>query len=612
MLRSVATRWFELLTPREDLSAAVETLAGTLVIELETQSETTAPLSVPDIDAQLEEYGHLAQRYMRYWPRPDHGSDVSPNLAAETMRNALERLYAWRDEAESRVREFERLHAEATELELLRDLFSAVAASRLNLENFARAGPALAARLYVLPADARLSQVPPAVITQSVITRDHRFLFTVGPRGEIDVFHQELTAQKARQIAVPDFLGGDWESARRWVAERLATIESECRKLRDEIRLAGERHRLGAALADIERLEWYLEHAARLPVSENFGWVTGWTSDPDGARLRNALDEAGVRGLLRLTDPPPGKRAPSIMRNPWWASPFELFARLLGTPGGEEVDPSVLLAVLVPLMFGYMFGDVGQGAVLLIAGLVLCRRYPLAKLLIAGGVAAMLFGFAFGSVFSREDIVEPLWLHPLESPLPVLAIPLFGGVVVIMLGLVLNGIEAHWRGELAAWWQIDAAMLVLYLALVLSIWRPEFMLAAAVAFLWYVGGVYWHGRQTGTSIAGGIGHLLESALQLAVNTVSFARVGAFALAHSGVSLAIVTIADGSENAAGRMAIMVIGNVIVIGLEGLVVFIQTTRLVLFEFFIRFLRSEGRMFHPLTPPDRSHSTDLRRTP
>ena len=56
MLRSVPTRWFELLVAREDLSNAVETLAGTLAVELETHSETTAPLSVPDIRAQLEEY----------------------------------------------------------------------------------------------------------------------------------------------------------------------------------------------------------------------------------------------------------------------------------------------------------------------------------------------------------------------------------------------------------------------------------------------------------------------------------------------------------------------------------------------------------------------------
>ncbi len=611
MLRSVPTRWFELLTAREDLSAAVETLASTLAVELETHSETTAPLAVPDIHVQLEEYAHLARRYQPYWPEPELAAGVAPKLIVETIREALDRLYAWREDAEPKIRSLERLRAEATELELLRELLAEVSASRLDLMRFSGAGPALAARLYVLPPDARVPQLPPAVIIQSVTTKAHDFMFAVGSGEEIALLDRELLAHKARRVTVPSFVGSDWRQALLRVTEKIQEIDNECRKLVDEISAIGERHGLGATLANVQRLEWFLAHAARLPVSENFGWVTGWTSDLDGAELQHRLDKAGVRGLLRLVAPPPGKRAPTVLRNPWWARPFELFAKLLGTPDTNEVDPSRLLAVLVPLMFGYMFGDVGQGAVLIIAGLILSRRYPLAKILIAGGLSAIVFGFAFGSVFSREDIIDPLWLHPLDAPIPVLAIPLIGGVIVLMLGLVLNGVEAHWRGALAAWWRLDGALLALYLSLVLSIWRLEFLAAVALALLWYLGGVAWESRRRATSIGGGIGHLFESTFQLAVNTISFARVGAFALAHAGVSLAIVTIADTSRNAVVRITIMVVGNVIVIVLEGLVVFIQTTRLVLFEFFIRFLRGEGRVFRPLTPPVPPQVSKLRRT-
>ncbi len=611
MLRSVPTRWFELLTAREDLSAAVETLAQTLAVELEAHSETTAPLAVPDIHLQLEEYAHLARRYQPYWPEPDYSAGAAPKLIVETITEALKRLYAWREEAQPKVHELENLRAESTELELLQDLLAEVPSSKLNLQRFASAGPALSARLYVLPQDARVPQMPPAVITQTVTTTAHHFLFAVGPRDEIDVLDRELMAHKARRVTVPSFLAGDWQDARRRVADRIQAIEGECKILAEEISTIGAQHRLGAALADIQRLEWFLAHAARLPVSENFGWVTGWTSDSDGTQLQRRLDAAGVRGLLRLVEPPPGKLAPTVMRNPWWATPFELFARLLGTPGGNEVDPSRLLAVLVPLMFGYMFGDVGQGAVIVVVGLLLSRRFPLARILVAGGLAAIVFGFAFGSVFSREDIIEPLWLHPLDAPVPLLVIPLVGGIIVLLLGLVLNGVEASWRGKLATWWRLDAALLALYLSLVLCIWRIEFLAVTAAALLWYVGGVVWESRRTGTSVGAGIGHLFESTFQLAVNTISFARVGAFALAHAGVSLAIVTIADIPRNTALQILIMVIGNIFIIGLEGLVVFIQTTRLVLFEFFIRFLRGEGRVFRPLTPPAPPQVPNLRRT-
>jgi V/A-type H+-transporting ATPase subunit I len=88
--------------------------------------------------------------------------------------------------------------------------------------------------------------------------------------------------------------------------------------------------------------------------------------------------------------------------------------------------------------------------------------------------------------------------------------------------------------------------------------------------------------------------------QIAINTLSFARVGAFALAHAGLSSAIVALMHSSERPLAQALVLIIGNVIVIVLEAMVVSIQTTRLVLFEFFTRFLVAEGRLFRPLPPP------------
>ena len=81
--------------------------------------------------------------------------------------------------------------------------------------------------------------------------------------------------------------------------------------------------------------------------------------------------------------------------------------------------------------------------------------------------------------------------------------------------------------------------------------------------------------------------------------MSFARIGAFALAHAGLSVAIVEMAKASGRF-GFWIVLAIGNVLVIALEGVVVSIQTTRLLLFEFFIRFLTGAGRAFKPLPPP------------
>ena len=84
-----------------------------------------------------------------------------------------------------------------------------------------------------------------------------------------------------------------------------------------------------------------------------------------------------------------------------------------------------------------------------------------------------------------------------------------------------------------------------------------------------------------------IGHLLESGVQVMVNTLSFARVGAFALAHAALSAAVVSMAQPAPGWAAAL-ILILGNALIIALEGLVVGVQTTRLVLFEFFNRFLR------------------------
>jgi V/A-type H+-transporting ATPase subunit I len=89
-------------------------------------------------------------------------------------------------------------------------------------------------------------------------------------------------------------------------------------------------------------------------------------------------------------------------------------------------------------------------------------------------------------------------------------------------------------------------------------------------------------------------------VQILINTLSFARVGAFALAHAGLASAVVALAEAGGNPVAWAIVLLVGNVLILVVEGLVVSIQTTRLVLFEFFTRFFRAEGREFRPLASP------------
>jgi len=107
-------------------------------------------------------------------------------------------------------------------------------------------------------------------------------------------------------------------------------------------------------------------------------------------------------------------------------------------------------------------------------------------------------------------------------------------------------------------------------------------------------------RRLGTAA----GESLETLLQLAINTISFVRIGAFALAHAGLCSAVIGLAASLGAGAGARPaawlMLIAGNALIIAIEGLVVGIQTTRLVLFEFFIRFLHGTGRAFRPLPLP------------
>jgi V/A-type H+-transporting ATPase subunit I len=600
-LRPEAARWFELLTSRRELTLALETLASTGSIELEIHSDSRARLNLPDLHERMEDYNRLARRYHPYWPQPEIRPSFVPASPIRLLDRALQHLQAWEDEAAPRVHRLESLSGEQADLQLLETMLLQVQDDALDFGLLAKAGPELAVRVFVLPPGSRIEHFPAALLVKRSSTARHDYLRAVGLPADIETLAVDLAAHKARTVALPPFLHGSRIKALVQVKNRLQELKLLLRRTGEQIDTVSERYRVSEALSDIARLEWFMTQVTSLPVSKNFAWVTGWTDDLGGERLKEALVEAGVKAILDFPPAPAEAKAPMIMQNPWWAQPFELFARMLGIPAQDEADPSRLLAVLAPLLFGYMFGDVGHGLVLVVVGLLYQKRWPVLRILIANGLAATIFGFVFGSVFGREDIIAALWLHPMEDPLPVLFVPLGGGVLVLLLGLVLNAVELHWRGEFLRWVQVEAAVVVLYLSIIAAFFMPQFLLVSAAAVVWFFAGSLLQPRGTRwMRLVSAGGSLLESVFQLLVNTVSFVRVGAFALAHGGLSLAFITLAAATDSVIAGMLILLLGNLIVIMLEGLVVTIQTTRLILFEFFIRFLQGTGRMFRPLATP------------
>jgi len=597
-LRPASARWFEVIMPRMDSAQTAATLARTGLVQLEETVEHAEAVGLDDLTEGIAEYRDYVRAYGTYWERGTLRPSQRWAPPQALLAQALDRIAAWRKEADVVIEQLQSLESEAAELDFWLPVLRYTERNRLNLALLGATGPVLETRLAVLPLDTEL-ELPRFSLGLSVDRPSGKCVLIVGARSEIRALHHEIRLVKGRLLEWPSWLRGNAPETQQRLSERQARIGPEIKRLYRELDTLYERFILREALGDLVGLEWFATRIGSLPTSGQLAWIRGWSRDPSGRRLTAALEASDTRALVHYPNPPPGLQPPQVLRNPRWVKPFEIFVRGLGTPGHDEVDPSPWVAIVAPLLFGYMFGDVGQGLVLFAAGLWLKRRWPQASLLQAGGLSAMLFGLLFGSVFSLEGFISPVWLHPLEAPLTVLAVPLAVAVVLLTLGQLLNALESTWRGQLWEWWLRDAGLLVLYLGMVWSLLTQRVQPIGWIGLIGSLGGRIWINPSL-LGIVGAIGSLLEEGLRLLINTLSFARVGAFALAHAGLSSAIVTLAAGADSGWGFGLVMLLGNLLIISLEALVVSVQTTRLVLFEFFVRFLRAEGRPFHPLRPP------------
>jgi V/A-type H+-transporting ATPase subunit I len=594
VLRPQAATWFEVLAARDDVAVVLEAIARTGAAELQARPQSVAAQPLHGLASGLSAHAELEHRYGPYWPAEREPSPVSAAPAA-VLEQGNAQIRAWAGRAEPIIQSLQRLERERGELVLWQRVLEVDETALPGAVRLAPAGPLFVLRLLVFP-DSRIAPLPEEIVARHFEIEGRAHLLALGPEEAIQLLCRQ-TAGKAQAHEVPDWLFTGAGDAKTLLAARLAEADAELARLRAELAQLNATHALRRTLGDMERVRWLARHAGAIESGTLFTWITGWTSD--GARIAAALERRGAPAVARFPARPENLTPPLLLRNPWWARPFEIFSRALGMPARNEADPTQLLAIIVPLLFGYMFGDAGQGLVLIAAGMLLARRWPLARLLIAGGISAVAFGFVFGSFFSLEHVLPPLWLRPLESPLPLLVVPLVGGAALLMLGLAINGIESYWRGAIGEWLAGEAGVLIAYLGIVLAFAHPAGSALALAGALLHVAGSLWTGRRA-AAIVTGLLTLLERLAQISINTLSFARVGAFALAHAGLSAAIVALAEAAGSAWLKLAALVLGNAAIIALEVLVVSVQTTRLVLFEFFTRFFVGSGRVFQPLPPP------------
>ena len=594
MIRPQPCSWFEIVIGQDDAFIALESLAAAGCAEVEWH-ETKAPGSTipPEL---LKEFSTLARTYRPYWPPPTTAHRAERRAPAQALADGISVARAWAVQADEVVRDLQIAEAEAAELELAATALREMAESRIDFTALAQASNGITAALFALPPGVDID-VPPDTIARFATTASERLLLALGAPEAIEAIARAVSEVNGRRAHFPDWLQPSAKANLALVEDKRAEAQAMIARLRQQLATLSGKHGLARALGDIALATWCFEHGGAIEHGDVFARITGWTADRQ--RLVRALETCDARALATFPRPPRGVRPPLVLRNPWWAQPFEVFTRMVGMPGTGGADPSTMLALAVPVIFGYMFGDVGQGLVLAAAGWLLRHRMPVLRLLVPGGIAAAIFGFVFGSVFGREDLIQPLWLHPIEHPLPVLLVPIVGGAALLLLGLLLGALEAWWERRLAEWVREDAPVLLTYGGALAAFMTPLGGWIAAAGIVWAVVAAVIHRPRLGAAF-GALGELLEHTVQVLINTLSFARVGAFALAHAGLCSAVIALAEAGGNAVVYGLVLVLGNVLILVVEGLVVSIQTTRLVLFEFFTRFFRPEGREFRPLAAP------------
>jgi len=276
---------------------------------------------------------------------------------------------------------------------------------------------------------------------------------------------------------------------------------------------------------------------------------------------------------------------------------FEFFVRLYGLPKYNEIDPTPILAVFYVIFFGMMFGDVGHGLGLALLGWYLLPKYQLGGVMIAAGLSATFFGFLYGSIFGFENAIPALWRHPSQDIAQTLFFATALGAVTILLTFILNMANAfRQRNYQKLFFSPNGVSgLMFYVSTLAAVfglvhWALALVPLAAIAIK---GMAHQEKASLGMTIFQRALGLFEILLAYLTNTVSFVRVGAFALSHAGMMHVVMMLSQGASESR-NFIIIIIGNIIVMSIEGLLIGIQSLRLGFYEIFSRFYEGGGDPF------------------
>lgn len=371
--------------------------------------------------------------------------------------------------------------------------------------------------------------------------------------------------------------------------------------------------------------------AACTPGDTNtFYILCGWMTEKDALAFQKDIqNDEKIFCLMEDQKAPATQKPPTKLRNPKLFKPFEMYVKMYGLPAYNEMDPTWFVAITYSFIFGAMFGDVGQGLVLFLGGLFLykTKKMDLAGIISCAGVFSVFFGFMYGSFFGFEEVLKAIWLKPMNQMMDV---PLVGrlnavfviaigfGMFIILICMVFNIINSIRRGDTEKTWFDSNAVagLVFYGSIVLTIGLfisgKKLPAAAILVIMFGVPLLLMFLKepltnlvekkskilpeQKGMFFVQSFFELFEVLLSYLSNTLSFLRIGAFAVSHAAMMEVVLMLAGATNGGSPNWIVVVLGNIFVCAMEGLIVGIQVLRLEYYEIFSRFYAGNGREFKP----------------
>lgn len=449
-------------------------------------------------------------------------------------------------------------------------------------------------------------------------------------KDEIDDIFSELYFERIR---LPDFVEGTGKDAKINNEKVILSEREELKTLKKQIdeSIDKNKEKLNMIYSKLVYLSGMFELRREVALyDDKYILIKGYVPSKNSKEFTSQFKELDTVSVIsRPCERDNRLNPPTKLKNNIFAEPFSMFVEMYGLPSHNGFDPTMLVAITYTLLFGLMFADLGQGIIIAIAGAFLwhAKKNKLGAILERVGISSAVFGFIFGSVFGFEHLLDPVFrkMGFEEKPFEVMdnintilygAIAL--GVVFIIITIIINiciGFKQK-DYERALFSNNGIAGLVFFVAILgglvgnlllgMNLLTPIYVvflivIPALLMFFREILGCLLMKKPIekvgiGDFIASNFFEVFEFGLGFATNTLSFVRVGGFILSHAGMMSVVMLLAE-MAGKSGSILVIILGNIFVIGMEGLIVGIQSLRLEFYEVFSRFYDGDGRAFEPV---------------